>query len=154
MNALSDERMIEAIVRAAQAGVRVDLLVRGICALRPGVPGVTDRVRVKSVVGRFLEHTRVFWFRNGGAEEVYLGSADLMRRNLSRRVEVLFPVRDAALVRHLRDVVLEAYLADEAGARIMRPDGTYERVRPRNEGGVDAQLRLLQAAAEDDTGGS
>jgi polyphosphate kinase len=147
MNSLADERMIEALVRAGQAGVRVDLLVRGICALRPGVPGVTDRVRVTSVVGRFLEHSRIFWFRNGGGEEVYLGSADLMRRNLSRRVEVLFPVRDPALVRHLRDVVLATYLADEAGARIMRSDGSYARVRPRAEGGVDAQLRFLQAAA-------
>jgi polyphosphate kinase len=156
MNALSDERMIEAIVRAAQAGVRVDLLVRGICALRPGVPGVTERVRVKSVLGRFLEHSRVFWFRNGGAEEVYLGSADLMRRNLSRRVEVLFPVRDPALVRHLRDVVVATYLADEAGSRVMRSDGSYARVRPRGEGGVDAQLCLLQAAAAagEDAGGS
>jgi polyphosphate kinase len=156
MNALADERMIEALVRAGQAGVRVDLLVRGICALRPGLPGVTERVRVTSVVGRFLEHSRIFWFRNGGAEEVYLGSADLMRRNLSRRVEVLFPVRDPGLVRHLRDVVLETYLADEAGARRMRPDGAYERARGRAQGGVDAQLILLQAAtaAADEPGGS
>jgi polyphosphate kinase len=156
MNALADERMIEALVRAAQAGVRIDLLVRGICALRPGIPGATERVRVTSVVGRFLEHSRIFWFRNGGAEEVYLGSADLMRRNLSRRVEVLFPVRDPQLVRHLRDVVLETYLADEAGARRMRPDGGYERVRGRTEGGVDAQLSLLQAAAAaaEEPGGS
>jgi polyphosphate kinase len=148
MNALSDDRMIEVLVRAAQAGVQLDLLVRGICCLRPEVHGITDRVRVTSIVGRFLEHSRIFWFRNGGAEEVYLGSADLMRRNLSRRVEVLFPVRDPGLVRHLRDVVLATYLADDVRARRMRPDGSYERVRRlEGEPGVDAQLRLLQAAA-------
>ena len=144
MNALSDDRMIEVLVRAAQAGVKTDLLVRGICSLRPGVPGVTENVRVTSIVGRFLEHSRIFWFRNGGAEEVYLGSADLMRRNLSRRVEVLFPVRDEGLVRHLKDVVLGAYLADNVRARHMRSDGGYDRVRPREgEAAIDAQARLL-----------
>jgi polyphosphate kinase len=128
--------------------VRVDLLVRGICCLRPGVAGVTENVRVTSVVGRFLEHSRIFWFRNGGAEEVYLGSADLMRRNLSRRVEVLFPVTDPALVRHLRDVVLETYLADNLRARRMRADGGYDRVRPLDGApAVDAQARLLAASA-------
>jgi len=148
MNALADERMIEALVRAARAGVQIDLLVRGICCLRPEIAGATERVRVRSIVGRFLEHSRIFWFRNGGAEEVYLGSADLMRRNLSRRVEVLFPVRDPALVRHLRDVVLATYLADDVRARRMLPDATYERVRPPpGEAGVDAQARLLQLAA-------
>jgi polyphosphate kinase len=148
MNALSDEGMIEAIVRAAGAGVKVELLVRGICCLRPGVAGATENVRVTSIVGRFLEHSRIFWFRNAGAEEVYLGSADLMRRNLSRRVEVLFPVTDPALVRHLRDDVLAAYLADNVRARRMRSDGTYERIHPLDgEAAVDAQARLLLAAA-------
>ena len=148
MNALADERMIEALVRAARAGVQIDLLVRGICCLRPEIAGATERVRVRSIVGRFLEHSRIFWFRNGGAEEVYLGSADLMRRNLSRRVEVLFPVRDPSIVRHLRDVVLATYLADDVRARRMLPDATYERVRPPpGEAGVDAQARLLQLAA-------
>jgi polyphosphate kinase len=149
MNALSDERMIDTLVAAAQAGVRVDLLVRGICCLRPGVPGATEGVRVTSVVGRFLEHSRVFWFRNGGAEEVYLGSADLMLRNLSRRVEVIFPVRDPALVRYLREVVLAVYLADNVRARRMRSDGGYDRARPADgEPAVDAQARLLQLAGE------
>jgi polyphosphate kinase len=144
VNSLSDEPMIDALVRAGQAGVQVDLLVRGICGLRPGVPGVTDNVRVTSIVGRFLEHSRIFWFRNAGAEEVYLGSADLMRRNLARRVEILFPVGDAGLVRHLRDGVLATYLADNTRARRMRPDGEYERVRPAaGEPAVDAQARLL-----------
>ncbi|ABS24787.1 polyphosphate kinase 1 [Anaeromyxobacter sp. Fw109-5] len=144
VNALADERMVEPLVRASRAGVQVDLLVRGICCLRPGVPGATENVRVTSVVGRFLEHSRIFWFRNAGAEEVYLGSADLMRRNLSRRVEVLFPVTDPALVRHLRDRVLATYLADNRRARRMRADGEYERIRPADgEPPVDAQARLL-----------
>ncbi len=148
VNALADEGMNEPFVRAAQAGVRVDLLVRGICCLRPGVAGATDNVRVTSIVGRFLEHSRIFWFRNAGDEEVYLGSADLMRRNLSRRVEVLFPVRDPALVRHLRDAVLGAYLADNVRARRMRPDGSYERVRSvEGEPAVDAQAALLAAGS-------
>jgi polyphosphate kinase len=148
VNALADEGMIEALVRAAREGVQVDLLARGICCLRPGVAGATENVRVTSVVGRFLEHSRIFWFRNAGAEEVYLGSADLMRRNLSRRVEVLFPVTDPALVRHLRDVVLEAYLADNVRTRRMRADGGYERVRPVDGvPAVDAQARLVLATA-------
>jgi polyphosphate kinase len=148
VNALADEGMIEALVRAAQAGVQVDLLARGICCLRPGAPGATENVRVTSIVGRFLEHSRVFWFRNAGADEVYLGSADLMRRNLSRRVEVLFPVRDPALVRHLRDTVLGTYLADNVRARRMRRDGGYDRVRPQDgDPIVDAQAALLSLAS-------
>jgi polyphosphate kinase len=148
VNSLVDRATIQALARAVQAGVQVDLLVRGICCLRPGLPGLTDGIRVTSVVGRFLEHSRIFWFRNAGAEEVYLGSADLMPRNLVRRVEVLFPVTDPALVRHLRDEVLEAYLRDNVRARRMRPDGTYERARPRDgEAPFDAQAALLAAHA-------
>ncbi len=154
MNALSDEGMTEVLVRASQAGVQIDLLVRGICTLRPGIAGATENVRVTSIVGRFLEHSRIFWFGNAGAEEVYLGSADLMRRNLSRRVEVLFPVGDPALVRHLRERVLGAYLADNVRARRMRSDGTYERIRPVDEEpAVDAQARLLAEAARTVVGG-
>jgi polyphosphate kinase len=148
VNSLVDTTMIRALVRAAQAGVRVDLLVRGICCLRPELTGATEGIRVTSLVGRFLEHSRIFWFRNGGSEEVYLGSADLMTRNLARRVEVLFPVTDAALVRHLRDEVLETYLRDNVRSRRMRGDGTYERLAPRDgEPPVDAQAALLAARA-------
>jgi polyphosphate kinase len=144
INALVDREMIQALVRAAQAGVRVDLLVRGICCLRPDLPGVSDRIRVTSIVGRFLEHSRIFWFRNGGSEEVYLGSADLMPRNLDRRVEVLFPVLDRALAVHLRAEVLETYLRDTARARRMRSDGSYERVSPRQgEVALDSQSALM-----------
>lgn len=129
MNALVDRRMIRLLYEASRAGVEVDLLVRGICCLRPGVPGVSDRIRVTSIVGRFLEHSRVFYFRNGGDEEILLGSADLMPRNINGRVETLFPVSDPRLVGVLRDEILAAYLADNVKARRMKPDGTYERVR-------------------------
>ena len=126
MNALEDPPMIRLLYQASQAGVKVDLLVRGICCLRPGVPGLSENIRVISIVGRFLEHSRVYYFQNGGAEEVFLGSADLMRRNLSHRVEIIFPVEDARLVRRLKNI-LKVYLADEAKARYLQPDGSYVR---------------------------
>ena len=127
VNAIVDRPMIKLLYRAAQAGVRVDLLVRGICCLRPGVPGLSDNIRVTSIVGRFLEHSRIYYFHNDGQEEVYLGSADLMTRNLDRRVEVLFPVEDEGLVRHLRDEVLTTYMADNVKARCLEADGRYVR---------------------------
>jgi polyphosphate kinase len=127
MNALVDMRMIQLLYEASQAGVQVDLLVRGICCLRPGLAGVSENIKVTSIIGRFLEHSRIFYFRNAGQEEVYLGSADMMPRNLDRRVEVAFPVQDPKLVRFLRDEVLAIYLADVANARHMKSDGTYER---------------------------
>ncbi|BDG09989.1 polyphosphate kinase 1 [Anaeromyxobacter paludicola] len=146
MNALVDREMIDLLVAASRAGVRVDLLVRGICCLRPGVPGVSERIRVVSIVGRFLEHSRAYWFQNGGQEEVYLGSADLMPRNLDRRVEVLFPVIDPGLVRQVRDGILETYLRDNARARQMRPDASYERLAPApGEPRVDSQAALIAA---------
>ena len=132
MNALVDERMIRLLYEASQAGVRVDLLVRGICCLRPGIANVSENIRVTSIVGRFLEHSRIFYFRNAGQEEVYLGSADMMPRNLDRRVEVAFPVRDPKLARFLHDEVLAVCLADVVKARHMKPDGTYDRPSDRN----------------------
>ncbi|MGH9642120.1 MAG: polyphosphate kinase 1, partial [Terriglobales bacterium] len=127
MNALIDRRMIHLLYEASQAGVQVDLLVRGMCCLRPGIPGISENIRVTSIVGRFLEHSRIFYFRNGENEEVYMGSADMMPRNLNRRVELVFPVQDPKLVRYLRDEVLATYLQDVVKARHMNSDGTYTR---------------------------
>jgi len=144
MNALVDPKFIRCLYRAAQAGIRIDLLVRGICCLRPGVPGVSDSIRVTSVVGRFLEHSRVFYFRNGGREEVYLGSADMMPRNLNRRVELLFPVEDEELMMRIRDEILAEYLVDNVKARRMMQDGTYKRVaRPDGQVALNSQEILL-----------
>ena len=124
MNALLDKNIIMALYRASQAGVEIDLIVRGMCALRPGIRGVSDRIRVRSIVGRFLEHSRIFYFANGGEEEVYLGSADWMPRNLYERVEVMFPIKDPMLRERVRHEILEAYLADTVKARILRRDGS------------------------------
>jgi polyphosphate kinase len=130
INSLVDKKMIRLLYEASQAGVKQDLLVRGICCLRPQVPGLSDNIKVTSIVGRFLEHSRIYYFHNGGSAECYLSSADLMPRNLDRRVETLFPVADEALARRLRSEILETYMRDNVKARIMQPDGTYERARP------------------------
>jgi len=127
MNALADRECIMALYRASQAGVRVVLQVRGICCLRPGIPGLSDTIRVTSIVGRFLEHARIFYFHNGGKPEIFLGSADLMPRNLDRRVEVLFPVDDAALRSALIDTVIPVQLSDTEKTRVLLPRGTYRR---------------------------
>ncbi|MEW6322011.1 MAG: polyphosphate kinase 1 [Acidobacteriota bacterium] len=129
-NAVADHATIRSLYRAAQAGVQIDLIVRGVCCLRPGVPGVSDRITVRSIVGRFLEHSRIYYFHNGGDDELYIGSADLMERNLDRRVEVLCPIADATLKRHLRDTVLEALLSDTDRAWLLRPEGRYVRAAP------------------------
>lgn len=125
MNSLEDHAMIRLLYEASQAGVKVDLLVRGICCLRPGVPGLSENIQVTSIVGRFLEHSRIYYFYNVGAEEVYLGSADLMGRNLDRRIEVLFPVETPRLIARLRDDILARYLVDDRNARRMAQDGSY-----------------------------
>ncbi len=140
MNALVDKRMIQALYRASQAGVKIDLQVRGICSLRPGVPGVSETITVTSIVGRFLEHTRIYYFRNGGDEELLIGSADLMPRNLNRRVETLFPLEgdDLTLV---RDAALTVHLKDTAQARVLQADGSY--VRPSRDG-LDSQRWMLE----------
>ena len=127
MNALLDKTVIQALYRASQAGVQIDLIVRGICALRPGVRGVSDNIRVRSIVGRFLEHSRIFYFANGGEEEIYIGSPDWMPRNLYERVEVLVPLRDEMLRERVRHEILNAYLADKRKARILLKDATYMR---------------------------
>lgn len=130
MNALIDTEFIRALYRASQAGVQVQLIVRGMCSLRPGIPGVSDNIRVVSLIGRFLEHARAYWFRNGGDPELYLGSADLMPRNLDHRVEVLFPVLNPTIRERIVRDVLRTQLRDTVNAWNEQPDGTYERVRP------------------------
>src|SRR5512141_2171584 len=127
MNSLLDKNIVQALYRASQAGVEINLIVRGICALRPGVRGVSENIRVRSIVGRFLEHSRIYYFANGGDEEIYIGSADWMPRNLYERVEVLVPLRDEMLRQRLRHEILDAYLADNRKARILLKDETYIR---------------------------
>jgi polyphosphate kinase len=129
VNALLDERIIQALYRASQAGVRIELIVRGACALRPGVRGVSSRIRVRSVIGRFLEHSRIFAFGNGGGTEVYLGSADWMQRNINERVEVMFRLRDPALCTRVFTQVISPYLADTEKTRFLLPSGDYVRGR-------------------------
>ena len=133
MNALVDPHVIGLLYEASQAGVKISLLVRGTCCLRPGIPGISENIEVTSIVGRFLEHSRIYYFRNGGAEEIYLGSADLMPRNINRRVETLFPLEDEALIQHVKNDLLSVYLADTAKARRMNSDGTYTRLKTTGE---------------------
>lgn len=128
LNRLADPHIIEELYRASAAGVSIDLIVRGICMLRPGVPGLSQNIRVRSIVGRFLEHSRIFYFHNDGNEEVFIGSADWMPRNLNRRVEVVCPVNDPGLRDYLKDEVLSAYLRDNVNARELQPDGFYLRL--------------------------
>ncbi len=144
MNALVDPQAIEALYRASCAGVKVDLIVRGVCALRPGIPGVSENIRVRSIVGRFLEHSRVFYFENGGTPELYCASADWMERNFFRRVEVAFPVRrDAHRTRILND--LETYLKDDTQSWELGRDGIYSKVPTCDR---DADERADPAAGE------
>ena len=128
VNALLDQPVIEALYRASRAGVEIDLIIRGACALRPNVRDVSHRIRVRSIVGRFLEHSRIFYFANGGEPDIYLGSADWMPRNLYERVEVMFPVKDSALRNRIFEEILQTYLKDNEKSRILHPDGTYGRV--------------------------
>ena len=145
VNSLVDKACIQALYRASQAGVKIDLQVRGICCLRPGLPGLSDTITVTSIVGRFLEHARVFYFHNGGQEEVWLGSADLMPRNLDRRVEILFPVQDPRLRQAIVKDVLQIHLHDNVQARRLRSDGSYERLyAPPGAEGLDSQAWLVQ----------
>jgi polyphosphate kinase len=147
MNALEDPEMIRLLYRASQAGVKVDLLVRGLCCLRPSVGGVSDNIRVTSIVDRFLEHSRIYYFRKGGREEIYLGSADLMRRNLSHRVEIIFPVKDPKVMNRLKGI-LELEFADQRGAHHLHTDGHYARSSKRTEkDAVDSQTQLLTREA-------
>jgi polyphosphate kinase len=142
-NSISDPEIIRLLYRASREGVRIDAIVRGICCLRPGVPGVSDLIRVRSLVGRFLEHSRVYAFENGGDGEIYIGSADLMERNLDRRVEALCPILDPDIREHIGHVLLRVYLRDDSKAMALRADGRYERVHSQGARSVDAQGMLL-----------
>jgi len=144
-NAVADHGMIKIFYRASQAGVQLDMIVRGVCCLRPGIPGISDRIQVRSIVGQFLEHSRIYYFENGGNPEVYIGSADLMERNLDRRVEVLCPVTDPAMRQLLRDAVLEVLLSDTDRAWTLQTDGTYVRATaPSGVPPLNSQRFLLE----------
>jgi polyphosphate kinase len=147
MNALVDTKIIRKLYEASLAGVRIDLLVRGICCLRPGVPGLSENIRVLSILDRFLEHSRVYYFHNGGNPEIYSGSADWMPRNFKRRAEILYPIEDTELKTRIIDEILMTYLNDNVKARLMQPDGSYVRVTPK-EGAklVRSQSALIAIA--------
>jgi polyphosphate kinase len=161
MNALLDKKIIQALYRASQAGVAIELIVRGICALRPGIRGISDRIRVRSIVGRFLEHSRIYCFENGGDSEVYIGSADWMPRNLHERVEVLFPLKNPLLRDRVMHEILAGYLADNLKTRFLQRDGSYRRPwqqargrngrPPRGRAGFNAQEFLIGVAEGKET---
>ncbi len=146
MNSLIDSPFIRQLYQASMAGVKIDLLARGICGLRPGIPNLSDNIRVKSVVGRYLEHSRIYYFHNGGNPDIYLGSADLMPRNLDRRIETLFPIEDPSLKQELIEI-LDISLADNVNARLLRTDGSYEQLSPdKHEKPRDSQVELMARA--------
>ncbi len=146
INSLTDTKVIRVLYEASQAGVPIDLIVRGICSLRPGLAGLSENIRVRSIVGRFLEHSRIFYFANGGEDDIYIGSADWMLRNLDRRVEVLAPIEDPRLKKYLKEELLDLYLRDNVKARVLLPDGHYERVRAATgEERVDSQSLLMNS---------
>ena len=143
MNALLEPIIIQELYAASQAGVKIDLIVRGVCGLKPGIEGLSDNIRVRSVIGRFLEHSRIFYFLNEGAEDTWLSSADWMDRNFFRRIELCFPVLDPVLKRRVIDEGLLPYLADNCQAWEMGPEGGYERAKPRRGRRHSAQEDLL-----------
>ncbi len=149
MNALLEPEVIQALYEASQAGVKIDLVIRGVCALRPGIKGVSDNIRVRSILGRFLEHSRIFYFHNGGKEDVYLASADWMDRNFFRRIETCFPVLEPKLKRRVINEGLKPYLRDNVKAWQMNPDGSFQRVRRRGKAfeAQDYLIGLLTAKA-------
>jgi polyphosphate kinase len=144
INSLTDVELISELYRASQAGVEVELIVRGICMLRPQVDGLSENIRVRSIVGRFLEHSRIFYFANGGdKEEIYIGSADWMRRNIDRRVEVVTPVKDENVRHYIKESILGAYLRDTVNARILQPDGAYRSVSGDDSEPFNAQMSFV-----------
>lgn len=145
MNALNEPQVVRALYAASQAGVQIDLIIRGACTLRPGVPGVSDNIRVRSIVGRFLEHSRVYWFGNDGAPEMYCASADWLERNLLRRVETCFPILDPELAKRVYREVLQNYLDDNLNAWELDAAGIYHKRAPaHDEAPHSAQMALMQ----------
>jgi polyphosphate kinase len=142
-NRLADRQVIEKLYEVSRAGIKVDLVVRGICMLRPGVPGLSENIRVRSIVGRFLEHSRVFYFSNGGDEEFYIGSADWMARNLKNRIEVVTPLENPSAKAYLKDVLLKAYLNDDVRARQLQSDGSYRPLPKHSEPEFDSQAYFI-----------
>ncbi len=144
-NSITDVELINELYAASTAGVEIDLIIRGICALRPGIKGLSENIRVRSIVGRFLEHSRIFYFANGGgdAEEVYFGSADLMHRSFDRRVEVVTPILDPEIRSYLKETILGACLKDEINTHILKPDGSYHKLSSRSKGGFDSQMHFV-----------
>lgn len=133
INSLTDDKFIQTLYRASQTGVKIDLIIRGICALRPGIEGLSDNIRVISIVGRFLEHSRIFYFGNGGDEKIYIGSADWMHRNLDRRVEAAVPINDKNIKQHIRKEILGIYLKDNVNARLLDAEGNYTKIAPESK---------------------
>jgi polyphosphate kinase len=152
-NALEDRDITKALYQASRAGVRVDLIVRDTCRLRPGIPGLSENISVISIVGRFLEHSRIYYFRNGGDEEYYIGSADCMARNLTGRVETIAPIEDPSLMAELR-THLDLQFADRRSAWEMQPDGSYVQRVPEHEHQVSAQNSLIERAIASGMAGS
>lgn len=145
INSLTDVEVIQELYKASSTGVDIDLIVRGICSLRPGVKGLSENIRVRSIVGRFLEHSRIFYFSNIGGEsdEVYIGSADLMQRNLDRRVEVVVPILDPEIKMYVKETLIENYLRDNVNARVLKHDGTYRKIAAGNAKPFDAQMSFV-----------
>ena len=147
MNSLCDRKIIAALYQASACGVQIYLLVRGICCLKVGVPGVSENIHVRSIVGDFLEHSRIFYFHNGGNEEIFMGSADWMPRNLDRRVEIVFPVEDEEIKKEIKHI-LDVEFKDNVKAHILQPDGTYEKMNRRGKAKVNSQMIFCQEAED------
>lgn len=147
INSLCDPDIMEALYKASAAGVKIDLLVRGICCLKVGIPGVSENIHVRSIVGDFLEHSRIFYFYNNGAEDIFMGSADWMSRNLDRRVEIVFPVEDEKIKKEIIHV-LDVEFQDNMKAHILQKDGSYEKMDKRGKTLVSSQMVFCQEAQE------
>ena len=145
MNSLCDAGIIEALYAASDAGVEINLIVRGICCLKAGIPGLSENIHVRSIVGTFLEHSRIFYFENNGEPEFYMGSADWMPRNLDKRVEILFPVEDPVLKEEIKHI-LDIQLSDTKKAHILMPDGSYEKVDQRGKSPLNSQMYFCEQA--------